>query len=477
MFDFVDRQAELDTLNKLLDKKRSQFIIVYGRRRVGKTTLLRHWVAKTQLPHVYWVARREPTETVKHSMARAFWRSLGAQGPPRFDNWEDQFEAMALHIGQKPMILIFDEFPYAAESDPSLPSHLQAAWDLFLQDKPVILILAGSHIGMMVDLMGYQAPLYGRFSAQFPLNPLPFAVLADLFPNYSAAERVAIYAVLGGIPGYLNLFDGSQSIGANIRQQLLQSVGMFRSEPLVLISDLIREPRNYESVLRAVASGFHTLTEIAEQTGLPTTHIPSYLKRLIELRLVERRIPATLPPKQRRSNKRGRYYLRDPFLRFHYRFVEPNLEMIEFGEADVLWQRLREQFRAFVGATAWEELCREWVISQANRKQMPFPIELVGSHWSKDAQVDVIAINWRDKAILLGECKWGDQPVGQAVIHELANKAPSVVPAEDWRVWFAFFARKGFTPAARTEAKRIGALLVDLDRLDRDLRQAMLETD
>ena len=192
------------------------------------------------------------------------------------------------------------------------------------------------------------------------------------------------------------------------------------------------------------------------------------------MHLVERRIPATIPPKQRQTNKRSRYYLRDPYLRFYFRFIEPELETIEFGEVDLLWQRLKDQFRAFIGATTWEELSREWLIMQANASGLPFPVELVGSHWAKDAQVDVVAINWREKAILLGECKWGDHALVRSVIRELVGKTAQVVPGPEWQVHYAFFARQGFTEAARAEANAVGALLVDLERLDGDLRQAML---
>jgi AAA+ ATPase superfamily predicted ATPase len=159
MADFIDRQEEINALNSLLGEDEGQFAIVFGRRRVGKTTLLKYWVNQARLPTIYWIARRESPEAVRYSMARAFWRGMGRRDAPHFDNWETQFEEMALLIGDQPLILIFDEFPYAVESDPSLPSHLQAVWDHLFQEKPVILVLAGSHIGMMVDLLGYQAPL------------------------------------------------------------------------------------------------------------------------------------------------------------------------------------------------------------------------------------------------------------------------------------------------------------------------------
>jgi AAA+ ATPase superfamily predicted ATPase len=474
---FVDRQRELRELNTLLKSGSAEFVVVYGRRRVGKTTLLLQWVRQSALPYIYWVARRETTDASRQGLARALWHWAypEAEGPepPSFDSWPLLFEQMARMLGDQHVILIWDEFTYAVESDPSLPSHLQAAWDHLLKDKALILVLAGSHIGMMVDLLTYQAPLYGRTTGQFPVEPLPYATLTDFFPRYPAAERVATYAVLGGVPAYLERFDGQQSLSANIRQHLFQRLGMFRSEPSVLISDLVRETRNYEATLRAVAMGHHTPSEIARTTGIAPSNLAPYLRRLRELGLIERRIPATIPLNQRRTTTRSRYHLRDPYLRFYFRFVEPNLEMVEMELTDLLWERIGEQFRAFVGVTAFEELCREWTLTKARAGGLPFAPELVGSHWAPDAQVDVVAINWREQAILLGECKWGAKAVGRSVVQELEEKASRVVPGDGWRVYYAFFARAGFTDAARTEAKGLGASLVDLDTLDTDLRQAL----
>jgi hypothetical protein len=146
---------------------------------------------------------------------------------------------------------------------------------------------------------------------------------------------------------------------------------------------------------------------------------------------------------------------------------------VEQEVTDMLWERISEQFGAFVGLTAFEDLCREWTLVQARAGRLPLTPELVGSHWAQDVQVDVVAINWRDHAILLGECKWGTDAVDRAVIRELVEKAPKVVPEADWRVSYAYFARSGFTDAAREEAQKVGSLLVDLQTLDADLRQAL----
>jgi hypothetical protein len=474
---FVDRQREFRELDEVLGERGAHFVVVYGRRRVGKTTLLLNWVQSIDQPSFYWVARRETAEASRLSMARALWRWVYPdspdQEPPHFDSWSSLLIQMARMIGDQPVIVIFDEFPYAVESDPALPSHLQAVWDHHLKERPLTLILAGSHIGMMVDLLQYQAPLYGRVTAQLPVDPLPYATLADFFPRYTTAERVATYAVVGGVPAYLERFDDQQSLSANVRRHLFRRTGMFRSEPAVLIGDLVRETRTYEAVMRAVATGSHTPAEIAKASGLAASNLSPYLARLRELGLIERRIPATIPPDERRTTTRSRYHLRDSYLRFYFRFIEPNLELVELELSDLLWERISEQFRAFVGQTAFEDLCREWILVQARAGRLPFAPEIVGSHWAADAQVDVVALNWRGQEILLGECKWGSSPVGRSVVRELVGKAPRVVPNDDWQVHYAFFARAGFTDAARAEAEAKGAILVDLMALDRDLRSAL----
>lgn len=472
---FVGRQRELAQLNQIGARPGAQFILVYGRRRVGKTTLILHWAAQTGQPVIYWVAARDTPAQVRWSFTRVLWHWAHpeSQAVPRFTLWAEVFETAATLIGDQPVILIMDEFSYAADSDPALSSNLQAAWDQWFKDRNVTLILAGSHIGMMVELMGYEAPLYGRFTAQLPVDPLPFAALRDFLPHYSAAERVAAYAVTGGIPAYLERFDDQHRVGANIQRLFIDRTSIFHGEPFLLIGDVIRrETQNYEAVLKAIAAGCHTPQEIGATLDLPSSYLSPYLKQLEKLRLITRRLPATIPPKKRRTSRHSRYHLADPYLRFYFRFIAPNMELIEQELADLLWQRISEQFRAFSGMTVFEELCRAWTLAQARAGQLPFPPELVGSHWAADAQVDVVAINWRDKAILLGECKWGVHPIGAAVIHDLVAKAPRVVPGPNWQVHYVFFARAGFTDATRTAAAPLAAQLVDLETLDADLQRA-----
>ncbi len=474
---FVNRQAELAFLNSILERTRptaAQFILLYGRRRVGKTVLLRHWADQAGVSHVYWAAEKEPAALQRRKL---FARLLGVE-PSRaatFDSWADCWQAIAAFLADRRHILILDEFTYAVESDPAMLSSLQHAWDQQLKSSQVVLVLCGSHVHTMETLQSRQSPLFGRLTGQWWLQPLPFVALQEFLPNWSIEERVAAYAVVGGVPAYLEWLDPNLSLSDNVRQVILAPGSMWVAEPTFLLYDEVREPATHLAILKAVGAGNHTLAEISDAALVNKSHLSAYLARLQELRLVERRLPVTVTPAHRRRARNGRYHLCDPYFRFYFRFIAPHQDELAYRPELVL-PRIREGLRAFVGMTAFEELSRQWVAEQGRAGKLPLAIQEVGSHWSRMVRIDVVAVNWAERAILLGECKWGTDAVDRAVVRELLEvKTPKVLrelPEEGvgWQVNHAFFARAGFTEAARTEAGSAGAQLVDLEMLDSDLR-------
>ncbi|MDD3828067.1 MAG: DUF234 domain-containing protein [Anaerolineae bacterium] len=482
---FVGRRRELVELNTLLTEPGPQFLILYGRRRVGKTTLLLHWAQESGVPFVYWVANRLSPTMQLRSFSQALYNAVHPESPAdaefTYPTWEMALTQAAELAANRRLILILDEFPYLTEAESGLPSVLQNLWDHRLKATQIFLVLAGSHIGMMTGLLHYHAPLYGRFTAHLLLKPLPFAATAEFLPRYTAAERVAVYAILGGIPAYLERFDGALGLAGNVKRHIFRPTGIFRVDPLFLLQDQVREPRNYLSVLHAIGSGAHTLAEISSASGLPKQNASTYLGRLAELHLVERRTPVTLPLNERERSRSGRWHLSDSYLRFYFRFIVPNQRALELELADAVWADMQEQLQAFVGMTAFEELGREWVLVQARSGRLAFAPEDVGSYWSSDAQVDVVAINWREKALLLGECKWGTGAVGRGLIRELLeDKTPKVLATlpdggAGWTIHRAFFARAGFTDAAQTEGQEHKVALVTLAQLDQALREAAAE--
>ena len=438
---FVDRQAELAFLNSLLERKRptaAQFILLYGRRRVGKTVLLRHWAEQSGLAYTYWAAEKEPAALQRRKL---YARLLGVEPgqAPIFDSWTECWSAIAAILAERRHILILDEFTYAVESDPAMLSSLQHAWDQQFKRSRVALVLCGSHIHTMETLQSRQSPLFGRLTGQWHLQPLSFATLGEFLPHWSAEERVAAYAVVGGVPAYLEWLDPDRSLSDNIRDVVLAPGSMFVAEPTFLLYDEVREPSTHLAILKAIGAGNHTLSDISNAALVGKAHLSAYLARLRELRLVERRLPITVPPNKRPRSRRGRYHLLDPYFRFYFRFLAPHQDDLAYRPELVL-PRIREGLRAFVGLTAFEELSRQWVLDQGRAEALPFEVREVGSHWSRRVQVDVVAVNWSDHEILLGEAKWGTDAVSRSVIREIREaKAPKVLNdlpgvGEGWRV-------------------------------------------
>jgi len=464
----------MTALDVLLARPGAQFAVVYGRRRVGKTTLLLEWARRSGLPFIYWVAARESSALLLRTFSQAIYNHAHPDTPAdplfTYPTWEMALREAAALGKDTRLILLVDEFPYAAQSESALPSLLQNAWDHAFKPTQTVLVLAGSQVGMMVDLLSYHAPLYGRMTAQLALKPLPFRALAQFFPRYTAAERVAVYAILGGIPAYLEKFSDHVSLAANVREQILSVTSIFQNEPLFLLQDEVREVTNYLAVIRAIGEGAHTLDAITLMSGLPKNHVSTYLARLQELAFVRREVPATIPPGKRTT--RGRHVLADAYLRFYFRFIAPNRALLEQGLLNRLWQLIGEGLRAFVGQTAFEEICRTWTLEQAAAGRLPFLPDAVGRHWSPDSEIDVVAINWRERQVLLGECKWGTDAVRRDVVRSLIEERGPRVLARlegEWQTHYAFFARAGFTDAAREEAARVGATMVDLAQLDGEL--------
>ena len=476
---FVDRMNELAFLNDLLTRSHpglAQLVLLYGRRRVGKSELLLHWAEQSGIKYAYWEAIKESaTMQRNHLFARLL--AIPPGGAPGFRSWIDLWEAAAKVLGIDRQIIILDELPYAADADSAFLSALQYAWDQYFQKSQAVIVLCGSHVRTMQTLLSMQSPLFGRMTGQWHLQPLPFSALSEFFPEWEADERVAVYAVAGGIPAYLNWLDPKTDLENNIRKVILNPGGMFVAEPKFLLYDEVRELSHYLAVLRAIGTGAHTLDAISAQCFLPTTSANAYLAILQELHLVERRLPATVHPRFRAKSRNGRYHLSDPYFRFYFRFLAPHLDNPPVKPDQVLIT-VRANLRSFVGATAFEDLARQWVLRQAESKQLTFQPEAIGSHWSSRVQVDVVALNWQTHDILLGECKWGMDRVDRQVVLELVgNKTPLVLKdlpdeGEGWKVHYALFGRSGFTPAARTEMQKVEGIVVDLKMIDSLLGRA-----
>ena len=473
---FHDRKHELKLLDNLYSRADGQMLVLYGRRRVGKTVLLTHWLETHKHQALFWTADRTSVGALLRSFSHAIQDYLdpAQETPPEFtySTWEVALREVARLAKDERLVVVLDEFTYLIEADPALTSVLQRLWDHHLKQSNVLLALTGSHAGMIErEVLAYRSPLYGRASSSLHLQPLPFEVLSDFLPDYDAEARAKIYACVGGVPQYLELLNPRRSADWNIRQLLSSS--LIIDDAGALLRDQLGEPRNYAAVIEAIAAGFTRSSEIAMMANLQASNVSKYLGVLQHLGIVTRDVPATV--KRPSRSKQGRYRITDHYLRFYYRFIAPARTNLERGLVEQAWQTIRQHLPAFVGTYIFEELCREWVWRQGDAGKLPFVPRRVGSFWgSRKPQIDVLAINEDDHAILLGECKWLAEPIRKRVVTDFLARAERVIPTPTagWEITYAFFSRSGFTREAKHAAGDRHCLWISLDQLDRDLAQS-----
>ncbi|HNT26455.1 MAG TPA: DUF234 domain-containing protein [Anaerolineales bacterium] len=487
-FDFMGRSQESGLLDDLWEAPGAQFLVLYGRRRIGKTALLAHWVERTGHRTLYWVATPSSALAQLRSFSQAVYNFANPDAPAPDDftyvTWEQAWRQAANLAKDQRTAIFIDEFTYILEVSPEIAGILQNVWDQALSKTNLLLCLSGSHLGMMKrEFLSYQAPLYGRATAQLHLQPIPFGWTQAFFPRYSPIDRVAVYAMFGGIPAYWERIDPRKSITQNIKQQLLTPNNLMQSEPTLLLNDFVSDLHNYVSILTAIAHGARTPKEIANLTGLPNVQIPKYLGVLAEAGFVERRVPVTANPDASRA---GRHHIRDPYLRFYFRFLEARQPQFSLGLQEQALAEITRHMIDFIGTYTWEEICREWVLRAGAMRQLPWMPDHVGSAWDRTVQVDVVGINRMEKTLILGECKWTLEAVERKVLAELVQqKAARVVPGQGhWRVYFLGFSRSGWTNGALAYQEEInshpvegenwisaGMRLLSLEDVDRDLTE------
>ena len=466
---FINRKAELDQLGRLYSSDQAELFVLYGRRRVGKTELLR--VFCEGKPHLYFIATLSSDTEQLATFSQQVYGFINPETPEGFSypSWEAAFRAVANLPGRP--IVVLDEFTYLISGNKAIPSILQKVWDEKLKNTHIMLILCGSYIGMMEsEVLGYQAPLYGRRTASSLLHPLDLPSSSLFFPNYSPEEQFLAWAVLGGMPYYLRTFSDQHDLFANIRQHILDpQTGELFGEPRLLLLEELREPRNYFSILRAIAQGHTRLNEITQASGVSAiTAVARYLDILQKMRLVTRRVPAT--EAQPEKSKKGLYQIDDHFLRFWFRYVQTNQAGLDLGLADaILEQRVRPDLDHFV-AMAFEESAQAYVAWLARSGRLAFLPERIGSWWDRETEIDVLAISQSEKAALVGECKWSINPIGVNVLESLKIRAQNLAREKDLdQIFFALFSRAGFTPALERQAAKEGVKLVTVDQIVKEI--------
>ena len=423
MAGFIGRAAELDLLERAFVSRRSEFIPVYGRRRVGKSELILKFMAAK--PGVYYLGQQSPAAL----QVRGFLEQAAAAldmpllAELRATDWQAALLTVAeqwtaTRPGAK-LVLALDEFQWIAASSPDILATLQQCWDRHWKDAGnVVLLPCGSYLGFMErEVLGQASPLFGRRTAQIHLQPFGYLEAARFHPRWSPADRARAYFLVGGLPRYLLCLDESVSIAQNIRRQLLDEFAPLFHEPTFLLREELREVAPYHAILFAVASGHGASRDIAATTALPERNLYYYLQQLVELGYLRRRYPLD---RHRPNPKQVRFAMDDPLLRFWFRFVFPNMSVIRSaGPSRAFDGRIAPALDAWFGS-GFESLCREALplIYAAEGVSAGFE---VGEYWGADVQIDVLGMrddNWTD----LGECKWGSVKSSRGLEGEMERK-------------------------------------------------------
>jgi hypothetical protein len=453
---FFNREQELQFLNRKYSENGAQLIVIYGKRRVGKTELIKQFFRDK--PHIYFLADKLPESIQLFDIARKVGEHfhdplLSDRG---FGRWEQLFAYLKEKTTRERLIVVIDEFPYLVEGNTAVPSLFQKGWDEHLKDTQVFLVLLGSSVSMMEsEVLGQKAPLYGRRTGQFNVQPFSFHELLPLFPKKSFEERLSYWGTLGGIPLYLLKFDPHLPFFENIRRFMLTKGELLYDEVEFILRQELKEPRNYFSILRAIALGKRKMGEIGSETGLPKNVLTKYLSVLRDLRIVNKEVPVTeLQPEK---SKLGLYSITDNFFKFWFRFIFLNKSLLEEGQIALVVAKIKAEMPQFL-SLAYEDILPD--ILQHAYQATPLYFPHSGRWWLGNQEIDLVALNPEEKTILFGEAKWTNKPVGTNIFDDLVAKSGLVEWQKKKRQpHYALFSKSGFTPAMIKLAKEQGVFL------------------
>ena len=454
---FVDREKELKILEDRYASGKAELIPIYGRRRIGKTELIKHFVKGR--PHFYFLAKKK---RLTDEMERFRLRASETMNIfiPEVKTWEGIFEHI-LKSGKERLVVIIDEFPFWIEKDASIVSDFQHLWDEFLKDKDIVLILCGSYVSIMENyVLGYKSPLYGRRTAQIEVDKLGFWEFVKFFPKWNLEEIIMAYGALDGIPFYIEKFDLDKSFLENIKNNFWKSGSVLNREAEFLLSQELREVEVYLSIMRSIFEGASKLNEIATKSHVEVTNINKYLKVLIDLKFISTESPVLV---SRPKRKNFVYKIADNFFNFWLSYVYPFKDDIEIKEIEHLKMFFQKDYSRYMGFV-FETVCRQAI----PRLNIPLKPTKTGRWWHKDKEIDLVCLDENRKEALFVECKWADlkEKGARKVLEELKEKSKFV----EWQRKKEYFGLIGKKVLGKENLKKEGFFVFDLEDFEKVLQ-------
>lgn len=468
---FIGRKNELHTLNTEYNRN-SSFVVIYGRRRVGKTTLIKEFL-KNKTAFYYLATEELESQSMKrlaNVIARTTKNTLLQK--IEFTDWLDLFQLIADYKPEEKKVLVIDEFPYLVRTNSAFPSILQNAWDEFLKDSNVMLILSGSLIGMMQKhVLSYDSPLYGRRTAQMRLTPLPFTSIYET-QNLPFEQAVEQFALTGGVPKYLEFFEDGRPLEEQLKDAVFSKNGFLYEEPNFLLKSEFLTAVNYFSIIKTIADGNHKLGKIASALGQESSSLTPYLSTLSDLGFIEKRTPIT--EKNPEKSRKGLYFIADNFLRFWFCYVYPYKGELELDNMQIVLDEIHKDFKEKFVAFAYEDICKDIFAKLCSNNAISFVPSRIGSYWLNDydgdTEIDVMSVDHQNKQVFVGECKYHTKPVDATVYFALKEKVDNAAEIRKsfpkYNVIYGLFSKGGFTKRMLDIAKENpNILLIHEDHL------------
>ena len=458
---FVGRKRELAKLGEMYESGRFECAIIYGRRRVGKTTLINEFIKGKKA--VYYTGLETTAQENLENLSRSILSAgMGFEADAVFSDFQAALDNLYEISREDRVIMVIDEFPYLAGSYRGISSLLQVQIDSKFKGGKLMLILCGSSMSFMENqVLGYQSPLYGRRTAQFKIEPFDFFEAQSYHKSFTPYEAMTVYGVTGGVPRYLEMMDDRISVAENIKRNFFDPNSSMFEEPTNLLKKEVREPAYYNAIIRAIAMGCTRNSEIAARTGLETGAAVNYLNNLISLGIVKKEAPVDGGAKRKTI-----YTVADSMFRFWYRFVPDNVGLIQSGMADRLWEKVEPQMPSFLGGV-FEEVCKQWLWRENAAGRLPVPFVRLGCWWGNDpmrkqeVEIDILAISDEGSA-LFAECKWNNEKMDVGVLNTLIRRGGLFHYGEKH---YYLFSKSGFKKGCVEQAKLEGAVLVDFKSL------------
>ena len=449
---FVGRNRELETLNRLYRSDKFEFIVIYGRRRVGKTALINHFIEEKKAIYFMGVESNEK-QNLENFSKSIIELSSGIQAETSFSSYQAALEYAFKLAENERILLVIDEYPYVARSSKSLASTLQMLIDKYKDNSKLMLILCGSSMSYMEDnVLAYKAPLYGRRTAQMKIEPFDFDECCTCLRGLSDEDKAYIYGIVGGTPQYLLQMNDNLSVEENIKNTYLNPMSFLYEEPLNLLKQEVREPAIYNAIITAVATGHSRMSEISTKVGESTTVCSGYLKNLISLGIIKKETPYG-----EKISKKSIYSIEDNMFRFWYRFVPDNASAIARGAETLVYKRIESQLNDYMGRV-FEEICTQYLWKLLLEGKMPIEFVSLGRWWGNDprkkaqTEIDIMGEKDSDSAVF-AECKWRSEIVNSDVLETLVDRSGLF---HYTKMHYFLFSKTGFTKGCMEKAREMG---------------------